>query len=204
MTHESTPAGRAPRRDTARTHALLLDTAGALLRERGTAFTLPDLARESGVSTATTYRHFEDVHAVFDAYYRRTIGDLVDLLATVGATPDPMESFEGICREWALGAVSWGRSATHIRSARGYLERVREREDPLLLNLYATLSTTVEALVKTGRIPPIDVEYAVLVWITMFDERVVVDLEGTLGWPAKTVAENLGRSVLAAWGRATH
>lgn len=192
--------GRQPRSDMLRTRDRLLDTAGEILRERGTAFTLPDLARESGVSTATTYRHFDDVHAVFDAYYRRTMGDLAAALAAVAADTEGMTAFDAISLEWVTRAVRWGRAATHIRSASGYLERVREGGDPIIKSIAGTLSSVVKDLVALRLIPPVDPEYAELIWITLFDERVIVDLAATLGWETQRIADSLGRTVLQAWG----
>lgn len=186
------------RADTLRTRQKLLDAAGDLLRERGLAFTLPDLARHSGVSTATTYRHFEDVHAVYTGFYRRTQNALLARLRTTDE-PDPLHTFEAMCHEWVLSANSWGRAATHIRSARGYLERIRDGDDPLLTELDTTLAGVVRRLVESGELPEVDLRYSVLIWITTFDERVIVDLTETLGWDPRRIAETLGRSVLAAW-----
>jgi AcrR family transcriptional regulator len=65
------------RRDTARTRDRLLDAAGELLAEHGTGFSLPDLARASGVGTATVYRHFDDVRDVHREFYYRLVAQLV-------------------------------------------------------------------------------------------------------------------------------
>ncbi|MBT0771983.1 TetR/AcrR family transcriptional regulator [Kineosporia sp. J2-2] len=192
-------AGDNLRADTHRTRQKLLDAAGELLRERGLAFTLPDLARRSGVSTATTYRHFDDVHAVYDGFYRRTQNVLLARLHATRDTADPLRAFEVTCREWVLSAMSWGRAATHIRSARGYLERIRDGDDPLLGDLDSTLTAVVRRLVEHGELPDVDLRYSVLIWITTFDERVIVDLSETLRWGPEKIAETLGRSVLAAW-----
>ncbi|GAB3270331.1 TetR/AcrR family transcriptional regulator [Kineosporia babensis] len=186
------------RADTLRTRNKLLDAAGELLRERGLAFTLPDLARHSGVSTATTYRHFEDVHAVYDGFYRRTQTALLARLRTAGDA-DPLRSFDIMCHEWVLSAASWGRAATHIRSARGYLERIRDGDDPLLTELDTTLTEVVRRLVENRELPDVDLRYSVLIWITTFDERVIVDLTEALHWAPGKIARTLGRSVLAAW-----
>jgi len=192
-------AGDNLRADTLRTRQKLLDAAGELLRERGLAFTLPDLARRSGVSSATTYRHFDDVHAVYDAFYRRIQNALVMRLRTAGNEVDPLRSFEVACHEWVLSAMVWGRAATHIRSARGYLERIRDGDDPLLSELDSTLTEVVRRLVEGGAVPDVDTRYSVLIWITTFDERVIVDLAETLRWGPEQIAGTLGRSVLAAW-----
>jgi AcrR family transcriptional regulator len=45
--------------------------------EQGPAFSLPDLARVAGISTATVYRHFNDVHEVFHEFRQRLADELV-------------------------------------------------------------------------------------------------------------------------------
>ncbi|MWA02973.1 TetR family transcriptional regulator [Actinomadura sp. LD22] len=174
-----------------------MDAAGELLAERGTAFTLPDLARASGVATATVYRHFAGVHDVFAEFYQRLIDELVAELAGLSARTRGRRRFEAACARWVALAAGWGRAATHIRSADGFLERVR-RDDPPTSALFEELAAIIEELVADEVLPPQDVEYAVLVWVTLLDERVIVDLTSTLGWSAKRVGRTLAESVLAA------
>jgi AcrR family transcriptional regulator len=185
------------RRDTAETRDRLLDAAGELLAERGTAFTLPDLARASGVATATVYRHFPGVHDVFAEFYQRLIDELVDELGGLSARTRGRPRFEAACARWVALAAHWGRAATHIRSADGFLERVRHG-DPPTSALFGVLAPIVEELVADGLLPPQDVEYAVLVWVTMLDERVIVDLSSSLGWSTRRIGRTLAASVLAA------
>jgi AcrR family transcriptional regulator len=185
------------RRDTAETRDRLLDSAGELLAERGIAFTLPDLARSSGVATATVYRHFTDVHDVFAEFYQRLIDELVDELGGLPARTRGRPRFEAACVRWVTLAARWGRAATHIRSADGFLERVRRGDLPTSA-LFGVLAPIVEELVADGLLPPQDVEYAVLVWVTMLDERVIVDLSSSLGWSTRRIGRTLAGSVLAA------
>jgi AcrR family transcriptional regulator len=187
------------RSDTAWTRERLLDAAGELLAERGTAFSLPDLARASGVATATVYRHFRDTHDVHREYYYRLVDQLTEAIEAVPA--HGRERFEEIGRRWVKLVARWGRGATHIRSPEGFLERVRAG-DPPTSALHSCLSPVVEELVADAVIPPQDTDYAVLVWITVFDERVVVDLHAALGWPAERIAAALNASVLASWSAA--
>ncbi|HVV12158.1 TetR/AcrR family transcriptional regulator [Amycolatopsis sp.] len=183
------------RRDTARTRDRLLDAAGILLAERGPGFSLPDLARASGVATATVYRHFEDVRDVHHEFYYRLVDELVAELTAVPG--NGTGRFTEICARWVNLALQWGRAATRIRSSEGFLERVRA-DDPPTSALHAALAPVVGELAKAGEIPPQDTDYAVLVWITLFDERVIVDL-AALGWPASRISHALSGSVLAAW-----
>jgi AcrR family transcriptional regulator len=187
------------RRDTRATREALLDAAGALLAERGTTFGLPELARRAAVSTATAYRHFTAVQDVHQAFYLRLAEDLVRQLDAAGGRGRGVHRFQAVCQTWARAALSWGPAAVHIRSPRGYLHRLRDG-DVLVGALHRTLAPVVAQLVDDGAIRPQQVDYAVLLWITIFDERVVLDLHDSLGWPARRIGTELGRSVLAALG----
>lgn len=183
------------RRDTARTRDRLLDAAGELLAERGVGFSLPDLARASGVATATVYRHFDDEGDVHREFYYRLMDELVAELTAIPS--EGVKRFEKIGQRWVELAIRWGRAATRIRSSDGFLERVGAG-DPPTSALYAALAPVVEELVEGGAIPKQELDYAVLLWITVFDERVIVDLAG-LGWPPCRISHALSASLLAAW-----
>ncbi|HVW42089.1 MAG TPA: TetR/AcrR family transcriptional regulator [Amycolatopsis sp.] len=195
------PAAGTPRmrRDTARTRDRLLATAGDLLAERGPTFSLPDLARASGVATATVYRHFADVHEVFREFYQRLADELATELAAAPAGLRGRDRFQWACGRWVDLASGWGRAATRIRSPAGFLERVRTG-DPLTSALHAVLEPIVAELIEDGACPAQEMDYAILVWITLFDERVIVDLASALDWPGGRITSMLSRSVLNALG----
>jgi len=184
------------RRDTARTRDRLLDAAGGLLADRGLGFSLPDLARASGVATATVYRHFDDVHQVHREFHCRMIDELVARFAASDRARGRAR-LEQINDRWADLALRWGRASVHIRSSEGFLERMRASDQPIS-ELYAALSPVVDDLVVDEVIPKQDLNYALLLWITIFDERVIVDLAG-LGWTARRISRTLTASLLAAW-----
>ncbi|MGI5328304.1 TetR/AcrR family transcriptional regulator [Actinomadura nitritigenes] len=186
------------RRDTARTRDRLLDAAGELLADRGTEFSLPDLARASGVATATVYRHFASVHDVHREFYHRMVDELVEELETISSRRHGVERLRLINESWVRLAVRWGRASTHIRRPAGFLERVRAG-DPLTSSLYNGLAPTVRELIAGGTVPDQDIDYAILLWITLFDERVVADLTAAAGWTSRHVARSLTASLLSAW-----
>jgi AcrR family transcriptional regulator len=187
------------RRDTQQTRDRLLDVAGELLTEFGPTFGLPELARRGGVATATVYRHFETIHDAFDEFYLRLIDDLVRQLSGVPAHKDARRQFATVCREWVEQAAQWGPAAVHIRSWQGFLQRAHQGDGPTSA-IYATLEPVVSALIDQGVLPSQDLDYAVLVWITLFDERVIIDLRTSKPWSNRQLADALGRSVLAALG----
>jgi AcrR family transcriptional regulator len=189
------------RRDTQQTRDRLLDVTGELLTELGPTFGLPELARRGDVATATVYRHFETIHDAFDEFYLRLIDDLVRQLSEVPAHKDARRQFATVCRKWVDRAAEWGPAAVHIRSWQGFLRRAHEGDGPTS-TILATLAPVVSALIEQGVLPAQDLDYAVLIWITLFDERVIIDLRTSKAWSNRRLAETLGASVLAALGSA--
>jgi AcrR family transcriptional regulator len=187
------------RRDTRQTRDRLLDATGELLAECGPAFGLPELARRGEVATATAYRHFETVHDAHQQFLLRTVDQLGAALGSVGHSRTARGQFDGACKKWAEQALGWGPACVHIRNWRGFLQRVEDR-DPAVCALYAALEPIVAALIEDEVIPGQDADYAILVWITLFDERVIVDLNESKGWPGARIARRLGSTVLQALG----
>ncbi len=85
---------RTPRADSRRNRARLL-TATSTELQRGRRFTLADVARRAGLSTATAYRHFRSAEEVVDAYVGGFWDD-VDA-RTRGVAADDLAGF---CRVW--------------------------------------------------------------------------------------------------------
>jgi len=187
------------RRDTRQTRDRLLDAIGELLAESGPTFGLPELARRGEVATATAYRHFETIHDAYHQYLLRTVDQLAAALGSVARSRTARGQFDGACKKWAEQALDWGPSIVHIRNWRGFLQRLHDH-DPAIIALYAALEPIVLALMKDKLIPDQDIEYATLIWITLFDERVILDLAEAKGWPSGRIARQLGSSVLHALG----
>jgi AcrR family transcriptional regulator len=185
------------RRDTARTHDTLLDVVGTLLEQQGPTFTLPELARAADVGHATVYRHFTDVHDAYAQFYRRLVGELTELLHDIPADLDADARFRLACHRWLELVLRWGRSAASIRSTEGFLERV-DRGDPVALALHDSVAGLVTALIDATEIPDQDLGAAVLVWITLFDERNVIDLHHGHHWHTERVEQFLSTAVLGA------
>jgi len=187
------------RADTQRTRNRLLDVLGRLLEVQGLDVSLPELAREAGVATATVYRHFDDVHELRQEFYRRIVDSLLTEFGALSGSYEGRELFDRTCESWVRVASTWARAATFIRSAEGYVERVHGG-DLFVGRLDGVLRPVIVQLVDAGIIPEQDLDYAVLIWVTLFDERVLVDLESAMGWSTERVAATLAGTVLAALG----
>lgn len=180
-----------------KTREALLDAMGRLLKTKGLYFSLPELAAESGVATATVYRHFEDQMAVRAEFYNRIFDKIIADLGGISDELAPLDQFDEICRAWVGLDPDSARAASYIRSPEGYLERLR-RGEQLASELYRVLAPVIQRLVDLRVIPPQDLEYATLIWITVFDERVFVDLRSVFGWSTDEVAAHLGTTLLAS------
>jgi AcrR family transcriptional regulator len=187
------------RQDTRQTRDRLLDAVGEMLAESGPTFGLPELARRGEVATATAYRHFETIHDAFQQYLLRTVDRLAGALDSVARSRTSLGRFDRACKKWAEQAVSWGPAIVHIRNWRGFLQRLRDH-DPAIVALYAALEPILLALIEDNVLPEQDIEYAVLIWITLFDERVILDLAETNGWQSGRIARQLSLTVLHALG----
>ena len=198
VTEVSSVTERKLRADTQRTRDRLLDTMGRLLEENGLDFSLPDLARESGVATATVYRHFSDLGDLRQEFYNRFVTSLVQELAALSAHCSGRELLRATCRTWVSSTLPWARAATLIRSAEGYLERVRNA-DPFVIHLHqGVLLPLLDQLVEQGVVPDLDRGYAALVWVSLFDERVFIDLTVTFGWSPEQIGDMLESTLLGA------
>jgi AcrR family transcriptional regulator len=193
------PRSRRVRRDFLASRQDLLEAAERLLAKQGRRFSLVDLAAEAGVATATAYRHFPDVDAVLDAFYAQLIERLVRRMDALRPGPPALSHFSAVCDLWVAEAATWGAAAVHIRSSRGFLERL-QAQDPLIRRLFDALVPLITRLADERSIPDVTHEYAVLIWVTIFDERVIVDLHDALGWSVEEISGKLTGSVLRALG----
>ncbi len=189
------------RSDARRTRDRLLDAAGELLEAGGQHFTLPDLARQAGVGTATAYRHFSDVAQALAAYEVRSIQALTEAIESIPDDDGALVRFGAICALWVRRSTSESAAVRFLRSPEGVLQRA-QRGDPSVGALVASLTIAVDGLVAAGFVPAQDVSAAVLLWITLFDERTVIDLGRTHGWTTHRITEYLSTAVLGALGAA--
>jgi len=181
------------RSDARATRELLLDTVGSLLAEHGLRFGLADVARRSGASLATVYRHLPSTEIAIDRYLATLVARWEARLERETAGLHGWSRLDAACRAWVAEAGSWGRSAVFVRSPRGIIQR-HDAGDPVVEANWRRLEPIIDELVEGGDIPDQSVDYAVLLWNTLFDERVIVDL-AALGWAADDVTRALSATL---------
>ncbi|MRH92104.1 TetR family transcriptional regulator [Nocardia sp. SYP-A9097] len=191
------------RSDAQRSRILLIDAVRNLLRAGRIGFSMPELAAEAGVGVATAYRHFPTPHEAMQAFHRRAIEQLLEAFAEVDATAapdlDPVERFHRCCRTWVDQAMEWGPAVRYIRSSSGFIERLASGDEAITA-MHDILAEVLKALARQGKTSEFDVTYAVLLWITIFDERVVYDLAEHRGWSPAEITDHLTRAVAGALG----
>ncbi|MEV5842374.1 TetR/AcrR family transcriptional regulator [Streptomyces sp. NPDC051985] len=190
---------RKVRKDAVRMRERLLDAAKELDQARGADFSLPELAQAAGVSTATVYRHFDNPEDVRTGYTTRSVDRLVTSLEALPEKHRGIELFNETCRVWLTATEPWARAAIRYRPSEGYLER-RAAGRPLIVRLDASLRFVLKALVELDIVPPQDLSAATLVWITLFDERVLIDLTEAAGWSLDQVIDHLSVTLLMSLG----
>ena len=79
-----------------RTRRLLLDTASAVIAERGESFSVDDLASRAGVSHGTFYNYFSDRDALVAALVDDVVGAFTEESAAATADDDPAVRFATI------------------------------------------------------------------------------------------------------------
>lgn len=185
------------RSDAQRSRTVLVDAIGNLLDEGRVGFSIPELAGAAGVGVATAYRHFPTPQDAMQAFHRRAIEQLLEALGAIDPTTDPVERFHRFCRTWVEQARQWGPAVRYIRSHKGFIERLAAG-DTSITALHDILAEVLDALVRQGKTALSDRTFAVLMWITIFDERVVYDLTVHQHWSADRVTAQLTRAAAGA------
>ncbi len=160
---------------------------------------MPELARQAGIGPATVYRHFDTINDAMMAFENRTIEGLIDEIVQTRAHLRGLACFHQVCLLWATRAATVSADARYIRSPAGFLQRLQQ-QDPQITLLSDNLQFILQDLSSEGTLPSLDgvrLDTAALLWVTLFDERMIVDLTRTQGWTASHTADFLGSAVLA-------
>jgi AcrR family transcriptional regulator len=184
------------RADTQRTRDRLLDAAGRLFETQGITFSMPELAREAGVSTATAYRHFDALRELRLEFYHRSLSGLLDEMDGLLGEFSGFALYEAVCTRVLEHFEVWARPASVVRSPLGFLERVNDG-DALIVQHYALLDRVLVNLIELGIAPEQDHDIAVLTWATIFDERVFLDLRFAKRLSQEETARVMMATVLA-------
>ncbi len=118
------------------------------------------------------------------------------------AIPDRLTADEHIRRLnqiWVAQAAGWGPAAVYLRSPRGFLARLDDG-DPFITALNERLTSALRQAIAAGVLSGQDLRYATLLWVTLFDERVILDLTHSHRLSPAEVASRLTATLLTALG----
>ncbi|MBX6391180.1 MAG: TetR/AcrR family transcriptional regulator [Frankia sp.] len=151
------PAGRL-RCDAARNRERVLTAAMELYRERGSAFTMEEVASRAGVGIGTVYRRFPTRQALLDELARPYFEQLLSTARAARAHPVPAERLEVLVRTMAERHAASG-----LRSGRMWDRTVAR---PLRDEYLRTVDLILADARAGGRVrPEIDLrDIGVLIW----------------------------------------
>ncbi|MCA1845430.1 MAG: TetR/AcrR family transcriptional regulator [Actinobacteria bacterium] len=186
-----------PRRSHSRANRRALVRAVAdLLTERGLSFSLTDVAERAGTSVATSYRHLVSQDAAIEVFVHDLWVEWSERMERASARRSGRAKLEGACLTWVKFWLEFRTAALVVRPTRGVLERHRAGDEDIA-RIWGRLEPILQELVAAGEIPRQPLDYAVLLWVTLLNERVVLDLHGA-GWSARRIAAALSGSLMAA------
>lgn len=185
------------RSDAVKARRELLRSAEEVLVEGAGELTMAAVAKRSGHSVATCYRHFESLEGLKTAVHAARLQELVGTLRQILDSTPVHKLFIEICRAWVTEASAWTHALRYTRSSAGFIERVRSGES-ISSALFTILNSALDVLIDGHVVPEQDREVAVLLWISLFDERVLIDLHTVMGIGTEEIASILAQSMLAS------
>lgn len=175
------------RSDTERNRKCLIQAAAKLFEIAEKPISMTEIATEAGVSVATAYRQFTSVEEVLNAY-RQEVGQLL-LEYSQKQQCNGLQKLENVSRYWIRLVRQRGAAMVPMRNRRGYLERLWEGAEYLLVQANAVRPALCEAMAEM-ELPDIG-DKAVFLWNILFDPREIFDLLDTVGLSEKEVGTQL-------------
>ncbi|NMP28140.1 TetR/AcrR family transcriptional regulator [Rahnella sp. SAP-1] len=175
------------RSDTERNRKNLIQAAARLFEVAENPISMTEIANEAGVSVATAYRQFASVEEVLNTY-RQEVGQLL-LEYSEKQTGSGLERLEKVSRYWIKLVRQRGAAMVPMRNRRGYLERLWEGAEYLLVQANA-VRPALRLAMEEMDLPDIG-DKAVFLWNILFDPREIFDLIDTVGLSEKQVGSQL-------------
>lgn len=185
---------RAFRKDAAANRQRLLDAAGQMLRTEPEQASMPRIAKLAGVGTATAYRYFPTLDNLLNSYLYGVVVQLRDYSHDRPTTGPRL--FDDVLGEWLRLVGSYGPAMVQLRSRRGLLERLHDR-DPVITAVRDAWERPIRALMRSEGVSDHHFEAALLLYNALFDPREVLDLLHS-GMKTDDVKRNLTSTYKAA------
>ncbi|PDT85696.1 TetR family transcriptional regulator [Bradyrhizobium sp. Y36] len=162
---------RKPRADAVRNRERVLEAAKAVFNAGGPEASLEAVAKRAGVGIGTLYRHFPTREDLFEAVYRREVGQLSELAEQLRTAKDPVDAL----RRWLRSAVEFvatkkGMSAALALTYQSSSELAAFSMDRLTKAIGSLLGPAIAAGQMRGDISPEDLLRALIGMCYMHDQ----------------------------------
>ncbi|TKT74445.1 TetR/AcrR family transcriptional regulator [Aquamicrobium sp. LC103] len=187
--------GAAAHQRTEMRRAQLLEAMAAMMRKGTLPHTLSDLAKAAGMSTATSYRYFQSLDEVAQAYLVKVMTELRDFANSRPETG--RELLHVVSRFWINVVMEHGAVLVQIRSRRGFFDRLHGKVASTVRGHEARKRALYGVLLEEG-LPVSLQEDAAMLYNTMFDPRDILDLINLRGLDPDRVTDVLIQSFVGA------
>ncbi|MCX5535565.1 TetR/AcrR family transcriptional regulator [Streptomyces sp. NBC_00006] len=190
------PAGRSrgPRQDAVRNRNKLLDAVGAILESEPASVSMPLVARQADLSTATAYRYFSTLEELISAYVYSTIVELRNFSHDCPKTGTAL--FEAVAAERVRLVRRHGAATVQVRSRQGFLARL-QAQDHVITAVRDIWERPIRAAMRQLGVTDEHFDHALFLYNIMFDPRDILDLVAT-GLDEATVVRRLTRAYYGA------
>lgn len=151
----------------------LIDAMEEMLNAGRLPATLADLGKAAGMSTATTYRYFQSLEEVQQAYLVRIMTELRDFSVPREETGTALLYI--ITRFWVGVVIDHGQVLVQVRSRRGFLDRLHRGVTSTVLGVEARRRALLGMLAEND-LPATMLEDAAMFYNTIFDPREILEL----------------------------
>lgn len=175
------------RSDFQRSRELLIETVGQVTPSLTRPASLAEIARHAGLGQATAYRHFSSLDELLGAYFFEIVNQLNE-----HSQSSPLEGpslFNDVAKRWIELVLVNGRAMVQIRSPRGYIERLHEGVDYVVL-MDKALQRPISELLRSWDLDPIG-NQALQLWNVIFDPREVLDLVNSMNFSKPEIIDRL-------------
>lgn len=161
------------RKDAVRNRRKILTAAGEVLREDFQNASIPMIAERAGVGTATVYRYFPSLDLLLGEYLAGVVVELRDY--SHDSTKSGTALFEDVVAKLGDLLEVNGFGMTHLRSRRGFLERLRDG-DPVIQTVRDAWERPIRAVLRAKGIGDEHFDHALFLYNQIYDPREVLDL----------------------------
>jgi AcrR family transcriptional regulator len=159
---------------------------------------MPDLAREADVSSATVYRYFHSIEEAIETYISGFVEDVVnERMARSESERSGAEGLYTLGEDYVKVADRWGPGLIHVRSPIGFLAR-RRAGDRIIVTVADLASEAIESGMEELGMELRDLDFALLLWNSIFDPREISELRNVQKWSVAEVSVRLTSAFIGA------